>query len=817
MQTKRSQFSALKIPGAMVIMFCVMTNGSAAATAVAPSSWEARWIAAKPDPRVAAQAKESAENSIFVSEPLPLFRHSFTVQKKVAKATLKITGLGQFEAHINGHNVTDVVLTPAWSDYRKRVFYDTYDVTTLLRPGENAIGVMLGNGMYNVEATPGRYTKFSGSFGQPKLALQLHLRFSDGSAETITSDGTWKTAPGPITFSSIYGGEDYDARLEQSGWDEPGFHDAGWSAVAFVHGPGGRLTPETIPPIQTFDRYEPVNITHPRPGVSVYDLGQNFAGWPDINVTGQSGTSIKMIAGELLDANGLVTQRSANAFPESQNSFTYVLKGGGPEQWHPRFSYYGFRYVQVEQSGAEPATLLHLDGRSLHDAVHVDGSFTSSDALLNRIHTLIDRAMLSNMVSVLTDCPHREKLGWLEQTHLAGTSLMYNYDLSTLYAKIANDMQDAQLANGLVPDIAPEYPLFHGSFRDSPEWGSAVILSPWTAYQFYGNLDLLRDHFSAMKRYLAYLHGRLQDHLLTYGLGDWYDIGPEPPGGSQLTEKGLTATAIYYQDLVTMTHIATLLKDPSDSFRYSEESRVVKKAFNTRFFHAETNQYDSGSQTANAMPLVLGLVPENDRDAVLANLVADIRGHHNHVTAGDIGFHYVVRALTDGGRSDVLYDMLSRTDKPSYGDQLAHGATTLTEAWDADPNSSQNHFMLGHAEEWFYRGLAGIDFDFTRDADSRIRIHPSIVDNLQSVTATFESKVGKIESGWSRSGAALQMDVSIPTGTTATIVLPATYSKSITVNGRDLRPGKGIRSMQRENGTLRCVVAGGRYHFQLQR
>lgn len=760
--------------------------------------WQAHWISASE------------------SRPLPIFRHSFTVNGRVAGATLYISGLGQFEAHINGRNVTDAVLTPAWSDYRKRIYYDTYDVTALLQSGENVIGVMLGNGMYNVEKTPGRYTKFQGSFGKPKLIAELHLRLADGHEQTIGTGSEWKTSPGPITFSSTYGGEDYDARLEQPGWDAPGFHDQSWSRAAVVEGPGGKLVPEDIPPVKAFDRYEPIKETHPRPGVFVYDLGQNFAGWPEIEVSGLQGSSVKLIAGELLDANGLVTQRSANAYPDKQNSFTYVLRGEGVERWHPRFSYYGFRYVQVEASGNPFPEVHHIDGRFLHDAVNIDGRFTSSSDLLNRIHTLIDRAMLSNMFSVLTDCPHREKLGWLEQTHLAGSSLMYNYDLSALYAKMADDMQDAQLANGLVPDIAPEFTVFENGFRDSPEWGAAVILSPWTAYQFYGDIRLLRNHYDSMARYLVYLGSRAQGHLLLYGLGDWYDIGPGAPGVSQLTSPGLTATAIYYQSLTTMARIATLLRHPEDAAKYTSEAGEVKAAFNARFFHPETNQYDKGSQTANAMPLVVGLVPEDRRDAVLANMVADIRSHNNHVTAGDIGFHYVVRSLTDGGRSDVLYDMLSRSDKPSYGYQLAYGATTLTEAWDANPESSQNHFMLGHAEEWFYRGLAGIDFDLTRDRDSRIRIHPAIVGTVQSATATFQSKLGKIASDWSRSGDTLHMNVTIPAGGSATVLFPTGYNKSITVNDHPLRNATGLRVIQAQNASG-CVVTGGTYHFELRR
>jgi hypothetical protein len=755
-----------------------------AAPPPAPFTTEAHWIAAQPD-----TATPATNQTTVKSPPLPIFRRAFTLHPrtpgaKLVAATLSLSGLGQFEAHINGRNVTAAVLTPSWSDYRKRVYFETYDVTRLLRTGPNVLAVLLGNGMYNVEPTPDRYEKFHASFGPPKLIAQLTLRFADGSRQTIVSDAAWKTAPGPITFTSIYGGEDYDARLEPLAWDTPAFDDSGWAPATPVDGPRGALEPETIPPVIPTETYTPVHLTHPKPDTAVYDLGQNLAGWPEIAVAGPRGATIRLTPGELLDANGLVTQRSAGASPRNPVFFTYTLRGGStnasPERWHPRFSYYGFRYVQVETTTPAP-TILTLDARFLHDAVAVDGHFTSSDDLLNRIHTLINRAMLANMVSILTDCPTREKLGWLEETHLAAASLMYNYSLGALYAKQAADMRDAQLPSGLVPSIAPEFPVFSGGFRDSPEWGAAVILSPWAAYQFYGSLALLRDQYPAMQRYAAYLSSKAQDHILAYGLGDWYDIGPRAPGGSQLTSPGVTATAIYYQSLTALARIATLLNHPGDAAAYTSEAAEVRAAFNTRFYHPETHQYDTGSQTANAMPLVLGLVPEPDRDAVLAKLVADIHAHADHVTAGDIGFHYVVRALTDGDRSDVLYAMLSRTDPPSYGAQLAHGATTLTEAWDANPNSSQDHFMLGHAEEWFYRGLAGIDIDLSRPPGAQIEIRPAVPGDLHSVSATFHSALGPIASAWTRTGDTLRMDITLPTR--ARIVIPANFSHSISVDG----------------------------------
>jgi hypothetical protein len=800
--------------------------GTGGSLSVPPFAGDARWIAARADAPATADAHASPASGIdtFAPMPLPIFRYSFAVRgktagAKVVSATLNISGLGQFEAHINGHNVTEAVLTPGWSDYRKRVYYDTYDVTKLMLPGENAIGVLLGNGMYNVESPANRYTKFRGTFGQPKLIVALVVRFSDGSEQRVVSDGAWKAAAGPILFSNIYGGEDYDARLEQTGWDAPGFDAKGWAAVRVLAGPGGVLVRETIPPIVANESYAPVAVTYPKPGVIVYDLGENMAGWPEIEVTGARSGVVKLLPGELLDANGLVTQHSMNASAKDPDIFTYTLKGGGVEKWHPRFSYTGFRYVQVETSsaGGDAASpvVLSIAGRFIHDKYAVDGMFNSSSELLNRIHTLIDRAILSNSVSVLTDCPTREKLGWLEQTHLAGASIMYNYNVAGLYTKIAADMRDAQRADGLVPDIAPEYTTFPDDFRDSPEWGAAVILSPWTAYQFYGDVDLLHDEYPAMQRYAGYLHGKAQGHLLLYGLGDWYDIGTKNPGRSQLTSAGVTATAIYYQELTALSSIARLLHRVEDGRNYEREAADVKDAFNTRFFHADTNQYDTGSQTANAMALAVDLVDGDRREAVLANLVADIHAHDDHVTAGDVGFHYVVRALTDGGRSDVLYAMLTRTDKPSYGDQLAHGATTLTEAWDANPGSSQDHFMLGHAEEWFYRGLAGIRVNLVdgQYAEARFIIEPAIVGDLTHVSATYHSKLGLVASAWTLDGDKLTMDVTLPAA--GRIEIPAEFSKEITLNSKRTAPSSTIRV--HPSDPLIYVRPAGTYHIESHR
>ena len=429
-----------------------------------PENWRAQWIAAEADAPPQPQAQENTGEVRRTMPRLPIFRRDFSVRHKVQQALIFISGLGHYELHINAHSVTDRLLTPGWTNYRKRVFYNTYDVTKLIRQGKNALGVLLGNGMYNVPGIEGRYTKFIGSFGQPKLILELHLRFDDGSETVIGSDKSWKVAPGPITFSSVYGGEDYDARLEQPGWDNPDFHARGWKRVVTAKGPGGTLVTEQSPSIRVTHTYDPVKTTQPQPGVTVYDLGQNFSGWPEITVRGARGTTVKLLAGELLDGSGLVTQHSANASPASEQRYVYTLRGSGDETWHPRFSYWGFRYVQVESTSAtgsnEIPITVSLHGQFMHDDVETVGKYETSDQLFERIYRLIDYAVLSNMFSVLTDCPHREKLGWLEQTYLAGSSILLNHDGIRLYQKMAQDIRDSQLPDGMVPGIAPEYVAF---------------------------------------------------------------------------------------------------------------------------------------------------------------------------------------------------------------------------------------------------------------------------------------------------------------------------------------------------------------------
>ena len=722
---------------------------------LAPADWKGQWIAAQPD---------GATPDL----QMPLFRRAVRLDAAPLSAIAYVSGVGQYELSINGRKIGNRDLSPGWTNFRKTVLYNAYDVTAALHAGENGIGIMLGNGFYNVFKVPNRYTKLVGTFGQPQAIVQIRVIFANGKTAEISTDSSWKMHPGPITFSQEFGGEDYDARQEPAGWNQPGFNDSGWSAALPVAGPGGKLAAEQNPPVEVAHVYRPIKVTEPQPGVHVYDLGQNFSGWPQITVTGEAGAVVKLIGGELLNDQGLVSQATFHG----PQWFGYTLAGRGTaEIWHPRFSYLGFRYVQVEITGK--ATVTALEGQFLHAAAPATGEFSCSKELFNRIHRLIDAAILSNMQSVLTDCPHREKLGWLEQSHLSGSGIMYNWDVQTLYEKISNDMGDTQTAEGLAPDIAPEYVVFKEGFRDSPEWGGAMVFDPWLAYRHFGDQRNMAAHYDEMKRYIAYLGGKGINGILSFGLGDWYDIGPKPPGVAQLTGLDVTATATYYQDLVTAARIARVLGKTTEAAGFDATARGVRDAFQSKLYNPQTGDYDRGSQTANAMPLALGMVPEAERAKVLGRLVDDVRAHQNHTTAGDIGFHYVIQALSEGGRSDVIYDLLANPEAPSYASQLARGATSLTEAWDASPRSSQNHFMLGHAEEWFYRYLAGIDLDLSRPADERIVLRPTPVGDVTSCDATLNSVLGPIVSRWKVVNGHLVYDVEIPPNTKAKVLLPS--------------------------------------------
>lgn len=768
---------------------------------LSPSDLQARWI-------------ESPQTNQTL-----LLRREFEVKPGLKRAVAVVCGLGHYELNLNGNRSGDALLAPGWTRYDETCLYDTHDVTTLLRAGTNAIALELGNGMYRVLG--GRYVKFKGAFGPLKAIAQLRIEYLDGSVESVVTDERWKCAPGPITFSCVYGGEDFDARLVKQNWDKDGFDDSLWLAAQVTQGPGGQLCGISCaaPPLRAFETLTPVSSSTLSNNVTVYDLGQNASLMPRIRVRGPAGSVVRIIPAELVKSNGLVDRGSVAL--GQPGWWQYTLRGDRRESWFPKFSYHGARYLQVELHPAEEGGRLprveSIEGVVVHSDSEPVGHFESSNPLFNRIRELIRWAQRSNMASVLTDCPHRERLGWLEQYHLNGPSLRYEFDLNQMFAKGMNDMEDCQLPNGLVPSIAPEYTIFgkgpddHSNpFRNSPEWGSAIILVPWQQYQFTGDADLLRRYYDSMKRYVAYLASAATNDIVSLGLGDWYDIGPKPPGFSQLTPRELTATAFYFHDNQILAEAARLLGRAGDAAFYAQEAARIRASFNREFFNVAKGSYSTGSQCANAIPLVMNLVEPEHRGSVLEALVADIRGRTNAITAGDVGYRYVLRALADAGRSDVIFDMNNQSDRPGYGYQLQKGATSLTEAWDARRGSSQNHFMLGQIMEWFYHDLAGIGADPANPGFRNILIRPQPVGDLTWVKATYNSVRGPITSHWKRDGDRFELTVSIPANCTASVWMPGRQAKLVNPN----RPGASVQESSSANRSTVFTVASGSYTFE---
>ena len=707
---------------------------------------------------------------------VPMFRKEFNVAGNIEHASINICGLGHYELYVNGEKIGNRFLSPGWSYYQKRSLYNTYDITGLVKNGANAIGVIVGNGFYNINRE--RYRKLVVAYGYPKLIFNITLKFSDGTIRNFVSDDRCRITPSPITFSSIYGGEDYDATLEQKGWNTYGFDDSKWKKPVLINDSIGKLVPEEDYPLKVMQEFETQKISISKTGRTIYDFGQNASGIISLKVKGNKGARIRIIPDELLNSEGNITQHSGGGPYE----FNYTLKGEGIEEWQPRFTYYGFRDADVEiiepENADKKSEILELKMLHTRNSSPTVGSFSCSDTLFNQIFELINWGIKSNMASVATDCPHREKLGWLEQAYLIGPSMHYNFDIHALYSKIINDMIDSQLDSGLVPDIAPEYVPFAGGFRDSPEWGSASVIIPWQLYKWYGDKEVLKKAYPMMKRYVEYLQSKAQNNILDYGLGDWYDLGPNHPGVAQLTPKAVTATSIYYYDLLIVAKTAGILGYNADIKKYNDISIKIRNAFLEKFYNAKTGVCSTGSQTAYAMPLYTGIISEQDKEKVFYNLVDSIKNNDYALTSGDVGYHFLVRVLSENGRSDILYKMNNRSDRPGYGYQLKKGATSLTESWAALTNVSNNHMMLGHLMEWFYTGLGGIFQENNSVAYNDIIIAPKPVGDIRWVKCSYNSSKGVISSEWEIEANTFTLNIEIPKDASAQIIMPEDYMKS---------------------------------------
>ena len=680
-----------------------------------------------------------------------ILRRSFKPWKTIKKAELRICGLGFYELTINNKKVGDAEFAPLWSDYDKSIFYNLYDVTSYLQLGYNEIQVLLGNGFYNEQG--GRYHKLRISFGPPTLKFFLYVIYEDGMRERLLSDESWEWTPSPIVFNSIYGGEDYDARIEP----------IDWKPVVIQEAPKGLLRKQIAKPVKIMEQF-PVKKTLRKDSVMVLDMGQNLAGYPEITVSGKPGQYLKITPAETLTPEGLCNQKQTGR----PHYYTYILKGEGKETWHPHFSYYSYRYLQIE---GDIKVLKDIKSCFIYNSAQRIGEFECSNPLINDTHKLIDRAIRSNWQAVWTDCPAREKLGWLEQDWLNGEALVYNYDAQSMIEQTMQNIVDAQHEDGSMPEIAPEYTQFTGSwakpFQESPEWGGAIIALPMLYWQHYGDLSLAREYYEPMKRYINYLASQDSAYILKMGLGDWYDYGPGRAGFSQNTPMPLVATAHYYQWMCYMYVLAKQLGKGDEAYAFNQRAENIRQAFNREFYDAKRKTYGTGSQCSLALPLYLKLVPEKDYQAVLQNLIKDIHAHGDRLTTGDVGNRYLFYTLVKNGYRELLYKMLNHYDVPGYGYQIKKGQTTLTEQWNPDHGASMNHFMMAHIENLLIPDLLGIQ----RNGDL-IEIAPHPVGDLTWCKGSTMSAQGKVSVSWKIKKDKFIMDIDIPEGGFADVYMP---------------------------------------------
>ncbi|MGW0787421.1 family 78 glycoside hydrolase catalytic domain [Streptomyces sp. NPDC002911] len=715
---------------------------------------------------------------------LPLFAKDFALEQKVRSARLYVSGLGIHETTLNGRPVGDAVLEPANTDYRDRVQYATYDVTKQLGKGANTLAVALGNGMANVVSTADRYRKLYGNISDPKLIARLEVTLADGSVRTVRSGDDWRTTLGATTSSNWYGGEDYDARREIPHWDEPRGSRAGWQHAAEVAAPGTEERPAVLSARET----EPVRVVETLAGKEVegaagsrvFDLGRNIAGWPEITVRAPKGTAVRIYPSESLK-DGRAFQSISNVGGPLWDSYT--TGSARPETWHPSFSYHGFRYLELR--GLPEGATVSVRGKVLRADNASAGDFTSSDELINGIHSIIRRSIEGNMMSVLTDCPSREKLGWLEQNQLVFPALAANFDMQAYLRKIMRDMSDAQTEDGLVPSTVPEYTSLPGSYRNDSNWGGAVVLVPWQMYTTYGDKDTLAAYYPQMKAYAAFLERQVKDGILDYGLGDWFTPDRTFP-------RAVAGTYGYWRVVDALSEISGVLGDEEAAAGYRAKADASAKAVSDAYYDPASGTFGGGGQGAESLALDMGAYPAGERERLLGHLVGSIEAADDHLLLGEISLPAVFRVLSESGRDDVVHRIATQTTSPSYGYQVRAGNTTLGESWDGGPGQSQNHFMLGAIDSWFTGRVAGIQQAEGSVGYRRLLVDPAVVGDLTSASGSYTTPYGKATTSWRRDGERYRLRVTVPAGSTAEVRVPFSSGRpGATAGARLLRTGHG--------------------------
>jgi len=806
-----------------------------------PKDWEGYWI-------------EQNEDEI----KGPLFRKDFTIEKDIKKARVYVTGLGYYELHINGQKIGDKVLDPGWTDYDKRILYSAYDITTNLNKGKNTIGIMLGNGRYTPDEEFAKKTASVNSThslkvfgGKPVALLQINIEFCDGSKVSIYTDDKWKVASGPIIFNDIYQGETYDARLEKVDWDTANYDDSDWkNAVKVNQQPKGKLISQaTFPTIKVSKTLYPKKIISPKSGVYVYDFEQNFAGWIRFNGIGKNGDKVKIRYSELINDDGTINttpNRCADA------TDVYIFKGAEEEIYEPRFTYHGFRYVEITGFPGAPS-LKNIEGKVVHTSVPETGRFFCSNDLINKIHNIIHWTQVSNLMSVPTDCPQRdERMGWMGDAQLVAEESMYNFNMVGFYKKWLADIRDAQREDGSLPGAVPPY---WKRYPADPAWGTACMVIPWYVYLFFNDKRILEENYLMMKKWVGFLQSYSKDNIVLElgNFGDW--VSPRHMFSVD-TPLDLISTWYYYHDNLILGRVAKILGKEKEAKKFNEKAVKIKEAFNNRFFKENgysgmqqdwqiklmpidtpeekkekikqqlTKYFPFTSQTSNVLPLYLDMVPDNKKEQILDVLIQNIKVvYGNHLNTGIIGTRYIMDVLTNSGYSDLAYKLVTQTTYPSWGYMLKEGATTIWERWEylADAGmNSHNQIMLGSVDTWFYKALAGINIDLSTPGFEEIVIKPIPVNGLDSACASLETIRGVISSKWQKVVGSINLEVIIPGNSKARIFIPKMNLVNLVIEEKDsviwedgeFKDGiSGIISGNEEKNYVMLYVIPGTYNF----
>ena len=737
---------------------------------------------------------------------VPYLRKAFALAQPVKHAVLYCSALGLYEARLNGQRVGDQVLAPDWTDYRKRVQYQAYDVTRLLQQGDNTIGAQLANGWFCGHIGNGGY-RFYGQ--RPAFLAQLEVTLADGRIERIVSDTSWRSHPGPILASDFMLGEDYDARLELAGWDRSGFNDSAWFAVSTPARPAIAFEAPVLEPVRVVRELAPKSVAEPKPGCWVYDLGQNLVGVARLTVTAPAGTKIQLRHAEMLNPDGTLYTRNLRGAPSIDH---YICKGGGAETWQPRFTFHGFRYAEITGLPTNPGKDA-LRGIVIASDTPATGEFACSDDRINQLQANIQWGQRGNYVSVPTDCPQRdERLGWMGDAQVFIRTATYNADVAAFFTKWLVDVDDGQTAAGSFGDVNPNTM----NCDSVPGWGDAGVICPWTIYDCYGDTRVLEHHLPAMMRWIEYLRthstGLIRDKDRGNDYGDWLSIGADTP-------KDLIGTAYFAYSTRLVARSCAALGRANDARKYEQLFQEIKTAFIQRFV-AKDGRIKGNTQSAYAMALRFDLLPEELRAQAAQYLAADIQAKGGHLSTGFLGVSYLLPVLTQAGKANVACQLLLQDTFPSWLFSVKHGATTIWERWDGwtpdkgfqDPGmNSFNHYSLGSCGEYLFGYVGGIRA--ASPGYKTIRIDPVLCPGLTWAKTRYESIRGTVSTSWKREGNRLELDVVIPANTTATLCLPAKGPEAVTEGGAPAREAKALTFLKFEDGKA-CFEAGsGTYRF----